>query len=154
MESSVVMHPNPVSDPGNCWTGCCTASILQSRHTTGMGFVQWICVYNALLYLHCYRNQTSVVSSKFIAIFQCLMSFRLLEHAPAYYELGSFPDSEMKRALQNLERRRPEDSGRKVKKQKKILAWFPKPSSFSIPCFLDLLCSPIFARVVLSNCFR
>jgi len=50
------------------------------------------------------------------------MSFRLLEHASAYYELGSFPDSEMKRTLQNLERRRPEDGGRKVKKQKKVLA--------------------------------
>jgi hypothetical protein len=50
------------------------------------------------------------------------MSFRLLEHASAYYELGSFPDSGMKRALQNLERRRPEDGGRKVKKQKKVLA--------------------------------
>ena len=51
------------------------------------------------------------------------MCFRLLAHAPAYYELSSFPDGGMKRALQNLERRRlvsGEDGGRKVKKQKVI----------------------------------
>ena len=50
------------------------------------------------------------------------MSFRLLEHAPAYYEVGSLPDSGMKRALQDLGGRRPVSGGRKVKKQKKILA--------------------------------
>ena len=50
----------------------------------------------------------------------CLISFRLLAHASssAYYELelGSFPDSDMKSALENLELRRPvsgEDGDRK-----------------------------------------
>ena len=91
-----------------------------------------------------------------MAILQCLMPFRLLEHASSYYELGSFPDSGMKRALQNLERRRlvsGEDGGRKIKKQK-VPAWFPKPSSFFdslLPGFVVLSC---FARVVLYHCFR
>ena len=48
----------------------------------------------------------------------CLISFRLLAYASAYYELelGSFPDSDMKSALENLELRRPvsgEDGDRK-----------------------------------------
>ena len=113
-----------------------------------MGFVQRICVYNELLYSHCYRNQSLVVSSKIIVIFQCLIS-STLEHTSAYYELSSFPDSGMKRALQNLIRRRPvrgEEGGRKVKKNK--LAWFPKPLSFFdflLPGFVVL---SRFARVI------
>ena len=49
------------------------------------------------------------------------LTSRLFAHASAYYELGSFPDSGMKRALQkqqNFKQRRPgEDGGRKVKKK-------------------------------------
>ena len=49
--------------------------------------------------------------------------FRLLAHASSYYDLGSFPDSGMNRALEKLKRRdlfSGEDGGRKVKKKKKV----------------------------------
>jgi len=68
MEGSVVVHPNlsltrEIAEQVVALHPSC------GLDTTGMGFIQRICVYNALLYSHCYRNQTSVVSSKLIAIF-------------------------------------------------------------------------------------
>ena len=52
-----------------------------------------------------------------------MYSYRLLAHASAYYELGSFLDGEKERALQKFEQCRlviGEDGGRKVKT--KVLA--------------------------------
>jgi hypothetical protein len=72
------------------------------------------------------------------------MSFRLFAHAPAYYELGSFPNSGMKRALQNLERRQlvsGKDGDLQFKNRRGYLHDAQSHRTFAIPCFLELWCS-------------
>lgn len=63
----------------------------------------------------------------------CLF-YRLLAHAAAsaYFEIGSFPDSEMKRALRKLERRQlvsGEDGGRRKVKKKKVSTYVSRAKS-------------------------